>query len=515
VPAEALEVSAGDAQRRTYYRAMPTPSEVKHLREAIAALMATAAEREASLAVELQRLHPENRAAGRNLVHYIALRQHDLRDLQHELTALGLSSLGRAEPYVFATLEAVDRALAALSGDAHSTATTLVAPTQFGTADAELRRHTSALFGPAPSGRSTRIMVTLPEDADSPAIEALLAEGTDVVRINCAKGKLADWQRTVERVRLAERRRGRECRVLCDLAGPNPRTLDIDGGDSRRVLGRVSVGDRLWLVKNPPVRSGKKKDRVVLGCTLPSVIDDLVPGQRVSYDDGKLSGVVEDVSSGHARIEVTFAAKERVKVRPNKGLNFPDSTLRLPPITGKDLPDLEFVAAHADMVGLSFVRSAEQIEALQHELARLDARGLGMIIKVETTQAFHALPRLLLTAMRSPHVGVMVARGDMAIEMGFERLAEAQEEILWLGEAAYLPVIWATQVLDGLNKTGRPSRAEVTDAAMGSRAECVMLNRGAHTVEALRFLRSVLERMQAHQEKKRSLLRKLSISELV
>jgi pyruvate kinase len=492
------------------------PPPLERLRIDIAKLAASARELEASLAGELERLDPRHRAAGRNLVHYLALRRHDLRPLQHELTALGLSSLGRSEPYALATLEAVDRALRALSGEPFERDPSSAAPTHFETADAARRERTSALLGPAPAGRSTRIMVTLAEDADARTVDALLAEGTDVVRINCAKGSVAEWRKTVERVRRAERRRGRECRVLFDLSGPNPRTLHADDAGSSEVVGRVGAGDRLWLVASRSAlpKKGKHRRGVVLGCTLPSIIDDLSPGERVSYDDGKLSGVVRETAAGRACIEVTFARKRRVKVRPNKGLNFPDSTLRLPPLTPKDLSDLEFVAKNGNLVGLSFVRSAEQIEALQAELSRLSAGKLGIVLKVETTQAFQRLPRLLLTAMRSPHVGIMVARGDMAIEMGFERLAEAQEEILWLGEAAYLPVIWATQVLDVLNKTGVPSRAEVTDAAMGSRAECVMLNRGEHTLEALRFLRNVLERMESHQEKKRSMLRKLGISRL-
>jgi pyruvate kinase len=489
-----------------------TAPDLQRLRAEVAELEVNALAEEANHAAELGRLHPENRGAGRNLLHYLALRQHDLRDLQRELTALGLSSLGRSEPYVFATLEAVKHALTALAGDSAPREPSTRAPTRFETADAELRERARALLGPSPRGRSTRIMLTLPADIESRDIEALLSEGADVVRINCAKGKPEDWQKTVERVRSAARRLGRECPVLCDLAGPNPRTLALGESSSTNVIGRVSSGDRLWLVKAPDASNKKHQKHVRIGCTLPTVIDDLAPGQRVSYDDGKFAGVVTDVDSGRARVEVTFARKERVKIRPNKSLNFPDTTLKLPALTKKDLADLEFVALHADLVGLSFVRSAEQIEALQHELVRLDAEKLGIVLKIETTQAFQALPRLLLTAMQSRHVGVMVARGDMAIEMGFERLAEAQEEILWLGEAAYVPVIWATQVLDALNKTGMPSRAEVTDAAMGSRAECVMLNQGAHALEATKFLRNVLERMQAHQEKKRSMLRKLSIS---
>ena len=161
------------------------------------------------------------------------------------------------------------------------------------------------------------------------------------------------------------------------------------------------------------------------------------------------------------------------------------------------------------MVGLSFVRKPADIALLQQQLKRLDTKKLGIIIKIETRTAFEQLPELIFSLLGSPVAGVMIARGDLAVECGYERLAELQEEILWLAEAAHLPVIWATQVLEGLVETGRPSRAEVTDAAMGERAECVMLNKGPHIIEAIQMLDSILQRMQGHQWKKRSLLRRL------
>jgi pyruvate kinase len=138
---------------------------------------------------------------------------------------------------------------------------------------------------------------------------------------------------------------------------------------------------------------------------------------------------------------------------------------------------------------------------------------MGVVLKLETRRGFDALPAILLSALRQPPVGVMIARGDLAVEVGFERLAEIQEEILWLCEAAHLPAIWATQVLEGLTKGGLPSRAEVTDAAMGERAECVMLNKGPRIVEAVRALESILRRMQSHQAKKTAMLRPLHIVE--
>ena len=99
--------------------------------------------------------------------------------------------------------------------------------------------------------------------------------------------------------------------------------------------------------------------------------------------------------------------------------------------------------------------------------------------------------------------GVMIARGDLAVEIGFARLAEIQEEILWLCEAAHVPVIWATQVLENLIKRGMPSRAEITDIAMAERAECVMINKGPFVLDAIAMLDDVVERMRGHQHKKR------------
>ncbi len=154
------------------------------------------------------------------------------------------------------------------------------------------------------------------------------------------------------------------------------------------------------------------------------------------------------------------------------------------------------------------------MQSLQARLAELGAGHLGLMLKIETRQGFAHLPEMLLAAMSSPAAGVMIARGDLAVECGYERMAEVQEEILWACEAAHMPVVWATQVLETLAKTGLPSRAEITDAAMGGRAECVMLNKGPHILGAIHALDDILRRMQAHQSKKRPLLRALKAWDL-
>lgn len=237
-------------------------------------------------------------------------------------------------------------------------------------------------------------------------------------------------------------------------------------------------------------------------------------GQTIWFDDGRIGGVICSASTTEAIVEVTRAHPEGEKLEPNRGINLPETDLGLPPLSDKDRSLLPWILEHADGIGLSFVRSPSDVTTLQEALRRVGGEDLPIIVKIETQKAFESLPAILLTAMQSPSVGVMIARGDLAVECGYERLAEVQEEILWVAEAAHLPVIWATQVLETLAATGLPSRAEVTDAAMAERSECVMLNKGPYIEEALRFLHGVLQRMEAHQRKKRSMLRHLRLADL-
>ncbi len=183
-------------------------------------------------------------------------------------------------------------------------------------------------------------------------------------------------------------------------------------------------------------------------------------------------------------------------------------------MTAKDLDDLEALYQHVDMLGLSFVRTARDVESFYAELDRLHADQAGVVIKIDNGQAFENLPRILLSSLARPHVGVMVARGDLAVDVGSERLVDVQEELLWLCEAAHVPVIWATQMLEGLAKSGQPSVAEISDAVLSGRAECVMLNKGPFIIPTVQFLNGVLERIATHQSKKRSMLRKLSVSQV-
>jgi pyruvate kinase len=584
-------------------------------------------------------LDPTYRQSARNLIHYVALRRHDIRRLQEALTSLGLSSLGRSETHIKLAVEIVLSLLHRLTGQHSSPLLELEERTQVSDWKALLEEHTLKLLGPKPAHRSVRIMVTMPSEAatDYNLVRDLVAEGMDCMRINCAHDGVKAWHRMVSNLHKATKETGKDCLILMDLPGPKLRTGPIQPGPRvlkwrprRDASGRVIAPARIWLTPgdNPttpsshadaclplptawlsslepgatlrffdargasrvltltesvedsrwaesfqtsyvtagtmlhldssrrvsaedgPASVGKlgeiparvdpitlktgdtlvltrdltpgspavfEGDRLIaparIGVTLPEIFSDLRPGEAIWLDDGRIGGTIREVRPDEIHVEICHAKAGGDYLMADKGINLPDSELQLPALTASDIEYLDFVAANADLVGYSFVRKASDVYELQDRLEVLKGRKPGIVLKIETRAAFEHLPELLLTAMRSPCAGVMIARGDLAVECGYERLAEVQEEILWICEAAHMPVIWATQVLENLAKGGVPSRAEITDAAMGERAECVMLNKGPYVVEAVRALDNILRRMQGHQTKKRAMLRSLKVAD--
>jgi pyruvate kinase len=273
----------------------------------------------------------------------------------------------------------------------------------------------------------------------------------------------------------------------------------------------LHVGDTLIIHRDPiPGEPAvEDADGVVLepahiACQQPEVFEYLSPGEAISLNDGKISGVIRSVSDAQLEVEITKAKPTGSRLRGQRGINFPKSDIRLPGLTKTDEENLAFIAEHADAVSLSFVRKPKDVEALLEALDELSASHLGLIIKVETGKGFKSLPKVMLAAMQRYPVAVMIARGDLAVECGWEHLAELQEEILWVCEAARMPVMWATQVLEQEAKKGLPSRAEITDAAQSQRADCVMLNKGPHILAAIHTLDSILRGMQSLHFRKTS-----------
>ena len=565
---------------------------------------------------------PGHGASALNLMHYLALRRVDIRALQSRLTMLGLSSLGRSEPHVLASVDKVLGLLHAIAGlpwrALHDDE-----PVGARGGPALLERNALALFGPAPEGRRVRIMVTLPSEAavDPALVASLVAAGMDVARVNCAHDDAPAWRAMAANVRAAAVAAGRPVRVLMDLGGPKLRTGAIEPGPAilklspRRDrcgvvveparlglrpmgapggvadtdaaitvegdwLATLAEGDRIDCIDmrgarrsftvltcaqgcarletrkavylgttttlqrrersrdgaataigglpEPPARIRLQRGerlRLTEGgvgrpatgerhpaevpITLPEALHAMRKGQSVWFDDGRIGAVVTGRRGRVVELSVVATRTGGEWLASDKGINLPETTLDLPALTEKDHADLETVVQIADLVSLSFVQSPQDVRLLRARLAALGAGAMGIVLKIETRRGFENLPALLFAALEAPAAGVMIARGDLAVECGWERLAEVQEQILWACEAAHVPVVWATQVLETLAKTGRPSRAEITDAAMSERAECVMLNKGPYIEDAIRALDDIVRRMQTHQAKKRPMLRAL------
>ena len=440
-----------------------------------------------------------------NFAHYLAVRHRDLRPLQRRLMALGVSSLGILEGRVLASLDAVAMALAALAG---RPVPRPPSERQFFRGEMRLAGNAAECFGPAHRGRIGRIMVTLaPDAADNPAVVRALAEaGADTFRINCAHDGEAIWARMVANIRAVEHDTRRRLPVLMDIGGPKVRTGSVLTPPDRD---RLKIGDMVLLAR--ALRPDVTDVPFQATCTLPQVLDRIAIDDQVSIDDGELLGTIVSQAHGGFLVRIDRGKLSGARFRPEKGLNFPDTDLGLDPLTDKDRHDLDFIVRHADMIGHSFVQTAAHVASLQAELAhrRPDWRRLVLVGKIETPIAVANLPEIIVQAAGSQPFAVMLARGDLAVEMGFERVAEMQEEIMWLCEAAHVPLIWATQVLEELVKKGLPSRGEMTDAVMAARAECVLLNKGPNVATAVGVLDRLLRRMGEHQVKKTSTLRAL------
>jgi pyruvate kinase len=367
------------------------------------------------------------------------------------------------------------------------------------------------LFGQKKDMTIPYIMVTFDKSFadDLEHIKNLLRSGMNLVRINCAHDGKKDWLYMINQVKAAREETGLPCKIYIDLAGPKIRT-SILGKGRREDKATLKEGEMIYLAEE---NAGFAKSVVVIGCTQGGIIDDLKPGERVLFDDGVIECVVVKSWIGMVALRVHRIYKKKPTLKAGKGINFPDSQLDLPSLTDFDKAILPFACEHADVLGYSFVRNAGDVAQLQELMQKIEGKKPEIVLKIETPEAVKNLPALLFQAMRNEVFGVMIARGDLAVEIGFERMSEVQEEILWICEAGHVPVIWATQVLENLHKTGMATRSEITDAAHAVMAECVMLNKGDYTIQVIETLRDVLYRSGGHHIKKRYTFRPLRIAE--
>lgn len=582
----------------------------------------------------IARVADTHRDGALNLVHYAALRQHDIRPIQGGLSSVGATRLTTTEPSVLPRLQAARNVLSAYAGEDLKYTSSEVG-TAFARADDILEQHADTLLGETLEETSSRIMVTLPSEAatDLELVRGFVDAGMELARLNCAHDGPEAWEQMIANVRVAASEAGREVKVAMDLAGPKVRTgaivpgpevgrarvtrtetglvttpaklwitptgaespqmpvlagrpalpvqVDeewfnalevgseitlVDNRDAKRTFTvtmlvdgaalaegqrnayisnstllqhewrkarvsgipateqklRLHVGDRLILTDDPAPAAPAPGWTPRISCTLAEAVTAINTGQRVLFDDGSIGARAVDkhrTDEGFTEValDIDYAGANGTNLAAYKGINLPDTDLPLPSLSAEDIDALRFVARHGDIANVSFIRNPADVAFLLDTLESIAqesedperVRNLGIVLKIETIPAFENLALILLEGLRHANLGIMIARGDLAVELGFDRMAEVPRLIAQMAEAAHVPTIMATQVLENLAKSGLPSRAEITDAAYALRSEAVMLNKGPHITDAIRVLNVLSTKLGRSQRKNRQLLRKI------
>ncbi len=334
--------------------------------------------------------------------------------------------------------------------------------------------------------RRTRILATLGPASDDPdTIEALIGAGADVFRLNFSHGDHEAHGGTFRRVREVSRRVGVPVAVLADLCGPKLRVGRFEGGEMTLVEGSAVT------VTTREVTGGDG----VIPASYGGLPDDVAPDDRILLDDGNLELSVESVEGTEVRCRVLRGGA----LTDRKGMNLPGTPISIPALTDKDRKDARFALdLGVDCLALSFVRRAADVEELRR-LIEAEGATAWIVSKIEKPQALDDIDGILEVSD-----AIMVARGDLGVELPPESVPIAQSQLVDLARARARPVVVATQMLESMVEASRPTRAEVSDVsgAVRSGADAVMLSAetavGAHPVDAVRMMDRVARETEGY-----------------
>lgn len=339
--------------------------------------------------------------------------------------------------------------------------------------------------------RRAKIIATLgPASEDKKTIKNLLTAGMDVARINFSHGDLESHTRVIQTLRETAQELNRPITILQDLSGPKIRTGEIKSGKINLVQGK-----QLILTTDDILGTEE-----IVSVNYPDLPQSAEVGSRILLDDGKLELVVKEIKGSQVVTEVVQGGV----LKPRKGVNLPGANLTIRTLTEKDLVDLKFGLAHdIDVLALSYVRSANDIERLREEIKKInpDQGGIPIIAKLEHPDAIENLHEIIHTAD-----GVMVARGDLGIEMPPESVPIIQKRIIAVANKHLSFVIIATQMLESMVNNPRPTRAEASDVANAVLDGCdaVMLSGetaiGKFPVKTVQMMASIIQQSEDHSD---------------
>lgn len=332
----------------------------------------------------------------------------------------------------------------------------------------------------------TRIVATVgPASASQDVLGRMMDTGVHVLRLNLSHGRQSDHEKVIATARRAAAERGLHIALLADLCGPKVRTNDMDPQDSA-----IKTGDRCAIV-----RGIDRGTALRFGTNYAAFVDEVEVGHRVLIDDGTIQLRVLEQRSDRLSCECEIGGT----IGSRKGLNVPDSNLSIGAITAKDEDDLKWaIGQGVDFVALSFVRRSDDVQALRRGIRRLGA-DTPIVSKIETPQAIGDIDAILQASD-----AILVARGDLGVEMNVTQVPFLQKDIVWRCRRAGKPVIIATQMLHSMTERATPTRAEVSDVANAALegADAVMLSgesaTGAYPVESVAMMNRICKEAYAY-----------------
>lgn len=353
--------------------------------------------------------------------------------------------------------------------------------------------------------RRAKIIGTLgPNSSDVESICALIESGLNVARVNMSHGTYEHHEQTISNIRKASKKCGKEVGILLDLQGPKIR---VDKLNSPLKLGK---GEKWFIGASSNKAGAKKAGDKFIPTVYEKLVDDVENGCSVLFDDGLIEAQVTNKADGLLEVEIKVGGE----LKSNKGINLPDAQISAPSFTDKDREDLFFgLKNKVDFVALSFVRRRSCVDEVKYLLHKMKIE-IPIVAKIEKPEAIKNIRGIIKAADM-----IMIARGDMAVEVGNHLVPRIQKKIIDLCNTQGVPVITATQMLESMIGNPRPTRAEASDVAnaIWDGSDAVMLSGetavGAYPAEAVKMMDSIISEAEQNP-KERPLLRHMDLKSL-
>lgn len=337
--------------------------------------------------------------------------------------------------------------------------------------------------------RRAKIIATMGPVSDSrEMLLRLVQEGMDVARLNFSHGKHDNFARIIKDIRSIEAQVGRPIGIMADIQGPKIRVAKIEGGEIE-----LANGSEIFVTVDPVIGGKQPDGRIVISVIYKDFVKDVAPGNTILLDDGLIAFRALERQGNYLRCEVTSGGL----LKENKGINSPEANFSARAITDKDYGDILFALEQGvDFIALSFVRTAQEIRHLKTFIASR-GKNVSVLAKIEMREALVKLDEII-----DASDGILVARGDLAVEIGNERVPVVQKKIVHSCNLRGKPVIIATQMLMSMVDNPRPSRAEASDVANAvvDGADCLMLSNettiGKYPLETVAMMAKIITEME-------------------